>query len=87
MADLVLCIVVLPHFSLRGLPTPGNLLLVPHIDQAALDQGLWAGEAKGAGWQLALKEGWGAQAGPGLQRAGRLWVWGKSLSKGPRARP
>lgn len=29
-------------------------------------------------------EGWGAQAGPGLQRAGRLWVWGKSLSKGPK---
>ena len=45
--------------------------MAPGTDQAALDQSLWAGEAKEAGWQLALKEGSVAQAGPELRRVGR----------------
>lgn len=70
MADFVLCIVILPLFLLGGwLYTSGQGAPgCPRTDQAALEQSLWASETKGAGWQLAWKDGSGAQAGPGLQR-------------------
>lgn len=57
------------------------------MDQA-LDHSLWAGEAEEAGWQLALKEGLGAQAGSGCREwgsgGGRA---GKALGLGEECEP